>query len=113
MKMPSKVLLIDDEAPLLLGLSTIMKRNGYEVLTAKNGAEGLSLARNEKPDVIISDVMMPSPNGFEFRDILIKIGKLRPYHSSSLLPWLKKKIRSEGLSAGLMTILQSHLTGKN
>lgn len=66
----NKVLLIDDEAPLLLGLSVIMKREGYEVLTAKNGSEGLQLAKSEKPDVIISDVMMPSPNGFELRDIL-------------------------------------------
>ena len=70
MVQPNKVLLIDDEAPLLLGLSMIMKREGYEVLTAKNGSEGLQLAKSEKPDVIISDVMMPSPNGFELRDIL-------------------------------------------
>jgi len=66
----NKVLLIDDEAPLLLGLSVIMKREGYEVFTAKNGSEGLELAKSKKPDVIISDVMMPSPNGFELRDLL-------------------------------------------
>lgn len=65
-----KTLIIDDEPSLLLGLSSIMKRNGYEVFVASNGAEGLDLAQKELPDIIVSDVMMPPPNGFELRHLL-------------------------------------------
>lgn len=66
----NKVLLIDDEASLLFGLSVIMKREGYEVITAKDGSDGFQKAQSENPDIIISDVMMPSPNGFELREML-------------------------------------------
>jgi two-component system, OmpR family, alkaline phosphatase synthesis response regulator PhoP len=62
-----KVLLIDDEANLLVGLKAVMTRAGYEVVTAGSGADGLRLAQEAHPDIIISDVMMPPPNGFELR----------------------------------------------
>jgi len=65
-----KILIIEDEKPLLFGLTTLMKRQGYDVISADNGELGLSLAQQELPDVIISDVMMPPPNGFELRELL-------------------------------------------
>ena len=61
------ILLIDDEQRLLLGLSAVMKRTGFNVLTAGSGKEGLRLAREKHPDLIVCDVMMPPPNGFELR----------------------------------------------
>jgi len=66
----NKVLIIDDESSLLLGLSVLMKRSGYQVFTAENGKQGFRLAKEKLPDIIISDVMMPPPNGFELRDLL-------------------------------------------
>ncbi len=65
-----KVLIIDDEPALLVGLSAYMKRAGYEVVTATNGNDGLKQIRENNPDVIICDVMMPTPNGFELRQLL-------------------------------------------
>lgn len=65
-----RVLVVDDEKPLLLGLKTTMERAGYQVMTAGNGAEALHLVQSYRPDIIISDVMMPPPNGFELRKIL-------------------------------------------
>ena len=64
------ILLIDDEERLLLGLATIMKRAGFEVVTASNGSHGLEMAKKCLPDVIVCDVMMPPPNGFEVRRLL-------------------------------------------
>lgn len=43
----------------------ILKKKGYEVLTASNGEEGLLIARTKKPDLIFLDVMMPKKNGYE------------------------------------------------
>lgn len=66
----TRLLLIDDEKPLLLGLKTTMERAGYQVMTAGNGAEALHLVQSYQPDLIISDVMMPPPNGYELRQLL-------------------------------------------
>ena len=64
------ILLIDDEPSLLVGLSAMMRRHGYQVISASNGSDGLALTRAMLPDLIISDVMMPTLNGFELRKIL-------------------------------------------
>ena len=64
------ILLIDDEKALLFGLSQIVKKEGYKIWTASNGREGLQLAQRHRPDLIVSDVTMPHPNGFELRKLL-------------------------------------------
>lgn len=63
----TRVLLIDDEPNLLLGLSAVMKRAGLEVLTASNGSVGLAKIIKHQPDIIVCDVMMPPPNGFDLK----------------------------------------------
>ncbi len=65
-----KILLIDDELSLLTVLSNILKRSGYDVTSAVNGTKGIDHAKNNPPDLIICDIMMPSPNGFRVREIL-------------------------------------------
>jgi len=64
------ILIIDDEPALLMGLAATIRRNGYEVITASNGNEGLQKAKEGRPDLILSDVMMPPPNGFELRRLM-------------------------------------------
>ncbi len=64
------ILVIDDEPNLLIGVAALLKRDGYIVLVASNGNEGLDIARSSKPDLILSDIMMPPPNGFEVRRLL-------------------------------------------
>ena len=61
------ILVIDDEPNLLIGVSALLKRHGYLVVMANNGNDGLDLARSSQPDLILSDVMMPPPDGFEVR----------------------------------------------
>jgi signal transduction histidine kinase len=66
----STILIIDDEPALLLGLTARIKRQGYQVVTASNGSEGMQIAKEVLPDLILSDVMMPPPNGFELRRLM-------------------------------------------
>ncbi len=66
----STILIIDDEPALLLGLSAMIKRQGYQVVTASDGSQGMQKAREALPDLILSDVMMPPPNGFELRRMM-------------------------------------------
>ena len=63
--MPPTVLLVDDEPNILLSLKFLMQKEGYEVFVAKNGDEALAIARQRLPDLVILDVMLPSPNGYE------------------------------------------------
>lgn len=61
----STILVIDDEASIREMLVQMLEEAGYGVLEAADGVEGLQLARSERPDMIILDVMMPRLNGFD------------------------------------------------
>ena len=64
------ILVVDDDPAILMGLMLKIKRHGYRVLTAKDGNEGIQKAKDNKPDLVLSDIMMPFPDGFEMRRIL-------------------------------------------
>jgi two-component system alkaline phosphatase synthesis response regulator PhoP len=60
-----KVLIVDDEPDIIEIISYNLIKEGYEILTAKNGIEALEKAAFFKPDLVILDIMMPKMNGFE------------------------------------------------
>jgi len=60
----TKILVIDDEQPLLEEVSESLTFEGYEVITAQDGLIGVALAKKERPDLIICDVMMPNLHGY-------------------------------------------------
>jgi DNA-binding response OmpR family regulator len=60
-----RVLIIEDDESITLGLSINLRGEGYEVFSADNGETGLELARSERPDLVILDVMLPRMNGLE------------------------------------------------
>ena len=72
----STILIIDDEPALLLGLAAKIRRQGYHVVTASDGSQGLQKATEVMPDLILSDVMMPPPNGFELRRLMAQDPRL-------------------------------------
>ena len=63
--MAKKILIADDEPNIVISLEFLLKREGYEVVVAHDGAEALVRVRAERPDLAILDVMMPQRNGFE------------------------------------------------
>lgn len=63
--MPGLVLIVDDSATEMAALTGVLKRNGFEVLNAHNADEGLQLARTQRPDIVLMDVVMPGLNGFQ------------------------------------------------
>src|SRR6476619_1055882 len=66
----TKVLLVEDDNNLREIYEARLQAEGYEIVTARDGEEALVVAKSEKPDLIISDVMMPKVSGFEMLDIL-------------------------------------------
>ena len=65
-----KILIVDDEADIIEILQFVLESNGYECITAFDGEEGLKLAREANPDLIILDVMMPKMNGYKISRLL-------------------------------------------
>ncbi len=72
-----KILLVDDEPDILDFLGYNLSMEGFEVFTAENGVQGLELARAERPQVIILDVMMPEMDGIETCEEIRKIPELK------------------------------------
>lgn len=62
----NSVLIVNDEPDQLRLMRTLLKKAGFKVLTAEDGAQGLALAKRERPDLVISDVTMPRMNGLDF-----------------------------------------------
>ena len=60
-----KILLIDDDRVTLTMLEMVLSRHGYLVLSAKDGQEGLDLLNKERPDAIISDMLIPKIHGLD------------------------------------------------
>src|SRR6185295_4840718 len=61
----SRILIIEDETPMRTALADVMEAEGYRALTAADGESGLKRAMEEKPDLILLDIMMPKLDGYE------------------------------------------------
>ena len=61
----ARILIVDDSPSQLLGIRRIVEKLGHEAITAEDGAEGVEKTRNELPDLVLMDVVMPNLNGFQ------------------------------------------------
>lgn len=60
-----RILIVDDNHALVLAAKLVLQKNGFDVIIAYDGLEGLEKAQQEKPDLIILDINMPKMNGYE------------------------------------------------
>jgi CheY-like chemotaxis protein len=109
----SKILVIDDDVDLSAVAKGVLEREGFTVILASNGEEGLTQARKEKPDLIILDITMPVMDGYTFanefnRDMTIAnipVVALTSYVESPLdqpvpfqvAEWVKKPLKPKDL----------------
>ncbi|HEX3600050.1 MAG TPA: response regulator [Lacipirellulaceae bacterium] len=63
-KSSKRILLVDDDAEIIESLRLALEANGYTVLVARDGNQGLALSERENPDLVILDMMMPKRSGF-------------------------------------------------
>ena len=66
----AKLLVIDDEIQLVEMVKMRLEANGHEVITAKDGQEGLAKAKSENPELIMCDIMMPKMDGYKVCGLL-------------------------------------------
>ena len=77
-----KILVIEDEDLIREAINLILRVNGFDVITAENGAKGIELAKEHIPDMIVSDIMMPEKDGYEVLEAL------KNYPLTATLPFL-------------------------
>ncbi len=68
-----KILVLDDDQSIRKTLTSYLKKQGYEVLSADNGNAGIEIVKNELPDLVITDIRMPGADGFEVLKIVKEI----------------------------------------
>jgi DNA-binding response OmpR family regulator len=73
-----RVLVVEDDASIMLGLRINLEAEGYLVLTADDGEQALAIARSERPDLVILDVMLPRLNGFQVLQTMRREGLAMP-----------------------------------
>lgn len=94
------ILVIDDEPAIRMGLAATLGRNGYTVITAVNGDDGFLKAKQIKPDLIVSDVMMPAMSGFEMKQQMSEDPQLAPIPFIFLTARTANEDRVSGIRKG-------------
>ena len=98
--MQTRVLVIDDEAPIRLLCRVNLEAEGMEVLEAADGPSGLEAARSDTPDVILLDVMMPGLDGWNVAEHLLDDGSTRDIPIIFLTARAEFRDRARGLDIG-------------
>jgi two-component system alkaline phosphatase synthesis response regulator PhoP len=83
-----RVLVVDDEIHIVHVVAIKLRNNGYEVISADNGAEAFELATRDKPDIIVTDFQMPVMTGLEL------VTKLRQHEETKDIPVIMLTARS-------------------
>lgn len=102
-----KILLVDDDADLVMRLATRLRAAAYQVISASDAIMALTVARNERPDVVVVDVSLPGGSGLSF------LGRLRAISSVSTTPVIvlsgEAVEEKEALEAGAQAYLRKPL----
>jgi len=103
---PPTVLLVEDDPVILRLLEVNFELEGFSVLLAHDGAEGIELARSGAPDLIISDIMMPKVSGLEL------VAALKTDDATSAIPiiLLSAKAQSSDVKAGMEAGADDYVT---
>ena len=99
-----KVLLVEDETSLAMILSDTLEAQGFEMRTAHDGEEGLRMFAEQKPDVLVADVMMPKMDGFEM------VRRIRKTDSRTPVLFLTAKTETQDIVRGLDAGASDYMT---
>lgn len=100
MNTSKKILLVDDDPNILLSLEFLMRKNGYDVLVARNGTEALELLNEQVPHLTVLDIMMPDVDGYEICRFIKESENLKQGKVIFLSAKSKETDISKGLSLG-------------
>jgi len=104
--MKKKILIIEDQAAMRRNIALLLQMEGYDVVTAENGRVGLDLARQERPDLILCDVMMPEMDGYS----VVQSLRHEPKHATVPFIFLTAKSDRADLRIGMNFGADDYLT---
>ncbi|MDO8904695.1 response regulator transcription factor [Hydrogenophaga sp.] len=104
--MNQKILIADDEPNILISLEFLMKREGYEVVVARDGQEAIDAIERERPALVLLDVMMPIKTGFDVCHEVRASDSLR----DTLILMLTAKGRDTDVAKGLALGANAYMT---
>jgi DNA-binding response OmpR family regulator len=93
--MMNKILIVDDEPNILLSLEFLFKKEGYMVFIARDGEEALGIIDENKPELVILDIMMPKVDGYEV------CRYLKMKHQETKVIFLSAKSKQQDLQKGM------------
>jgi len=94
MKKRARILLVDDDIDFVAATKTVLESRPYDVIVAHEGDEGLRKAREEKPDLVLLDIIMPVKNGFSAAEQFKKDPKLAKIPVIMLTSYSQRKADS-------------------
>jgi CheY-like chemotaxis protein len=94
------VLVIEDEAPIRRNLARMLTAEGYRVLTAPDGVNGIVIAREQRPDLILCDILMPRMDGYAVLEALRSDAGIAAIPLVFLTASADNEDRSRGLASG-------------
>ncbi len=98
--MGTKVLIADDEPNIVVSLSFMMKREGYDVLIARDGPQALAMILSERPDLVLLDAMMPGMSGFDLCEAVRADASVRDTRILMLTAKGRETDKARGFGAG-------------
>ncbi|MEZ4837772.1 response regulator transcription factor [Flavobacterium sp.] len=101
-----KILLVDDEPNIIMSLEYTFKKQNFEVFIARDGQEALDILKNEQPDVIILDIMMPNVDGYATIESVKKNDKL----SDCKVIFLSAKNKESDIEKGMQLGADAYMT---
>ena len=111
-KIKKKILVIEDEPNISNLVKVILQKNGYEVLQAFVGQEGLVMAKKACPDLIVLDVMMPNMDGFEVAKRLSRMKETKNIPIIMLSSAAQFKDKIKGIESGAIDYITKPFINK-
>jgi DNA-binding response OmpR family regulator len=104
--MAHKILIVDDEANILISLEYLMQREGFDVSVARDGLQAITAIERDPPDLVLLDVMMPGKTGFEVCQHVRSLDALRKV----VIIMLTAKGRETDVAKGLALGANAYVT---
>jgi DNA-binding response OmpR family regulator len=104
--MSKEILIVDDEASIVVPIQFLMQQQGYDVMVAENGHDALDMIYRYKPDLVLLDIMLPGIDGYEVCEIV----RLNPELREVKVIFLTAKGRDVEIAKGLALGADAYIT---
>jgi len=107
-----KILVVDDDKKNRYLISFLLEKNGFEIITATNGLEGIEAAKKQQVDLIIMDIKMPKMNGYEATKRIRRLKKYKSIPIIALTSYAMMEDKEKAMKAGCTGYISKPITSE-